>query len=134
MGTSIGLGSLAVQSSALQGGQDRVIQQVTSPQTASDDAKIDKGSQQFAAVLVNSWLQEAEESFATVPGADEDKDPGGEQMMSFGIQSLSNSLAAQGAFGIGKMIAQAMHNTVDKEKAHPAAVAGPVHLKSHHGK
>jgi hypothetical protein len=134
MGTSTGLGALDVQTNALQAGQDRVMQQVTSSPSTSDDAKIEKGSQQFAAILVDSWLQEAQQSFATVPGADEDKDAGDDQMMSFGIQSLGNSLAAKGIFGIGKMISQSMHTTVDKEKAQAAAPPGPVHLKSIHEK
>jgi len=132
MGTSMGLGALNVQANSLQGGQDRVMQQVTSSPGNSDDAKIEKGSQQFAAILVDSWLQEAQESFATVPGADEDKDAGDDQMMSFGIQSLGNTLAAKGMFGIGKMISQSMHATIDKEKAH--AATAPVHLKSIHEK
>lgn len=134
MGTTTGLGALDAQTSALQAGQNRVMQQMTSPQGASDDAKIEKGSQQFAAILVDSWLQEAQQSFATVPGADEDKDAGDDQMMSFGLQSLSNTLAAKGIFGIGKMIAHSMHTTLDREKSQAETAAGPVHLKSIHGK
>jgi Rod binding domain-containing protein len=64
---------------------------------------------------VGSWLQQAEQSFATIPGADDDdQDVGRDSMMSFGVQSLSTSMAASGGIGIGKMIAKAMHAAADK--------------------
>ena len=64
MGTSIGLGSLSAQSSVLQSSEDRLIQGANLPKGPTDAAKIDKGSKEFEAVLVGSWLQQAEQSFA----------------------------------------------------------------------
>jgi Rod binding domain-containing protein len=58
-----------------------------------------------------------------VPGADDDQDPGGQQMMSLGVQQLATAMAANGGLGIGKMIAKAMHENA--EKANASAAAAP---------
>lgn len=117
MATSPSLGSLSAQTGVLESRASLLMQQMKSP--ASDDAKIEKGSKEFEAILVGSWLQQAEQSFATVPGADEDQDPGGEQMMSLGVQQLATSMAASGGIGIAKMIAKAMHANAEKANPHP---------------
>jgi Rod binding domain-containing protein len=129
MGTMASFGSLGTQTSMLQQREDQMIQQAQLPKGPSDDAKIEKGAREFEAILVGSWLQQAEQSFATVPGTDADQDPGGEQMMSLGVQQLATSIAASGGIGIGKMIAKAMHANADKanaQNAAPAAAAEPV--------
>ena len=129
MGTMSSFGALGTQSSLLQQREDQLIQQAQLPKGPSDDAKIEKGAREFEAILVGSWLQQAEQSFATVPGTDADQDPGGEQMMSLGVQQLATSIAASGGIGIGKMIAKAMHANADKanaQNAAPAAAAEPV--------
>jgi Rod binding domain-containing protein len=106
------------QMNVLQSREDSLVQQMKSPQDLND-AKIDKGSKEFEAILVGSWLQQAEQSFATLPGSDDDKDVASDQVMSFGVQALSTSLAASGGIGIGKMLAKAMHAAADK--ANPQA-------------
>jgi Rod binding domain-containing protein len=122
MGAFSGMGPLSAQTGALQSQQDQAIRAINSPRSATDAAKIDKGAKEFEAVLVGSWLQQAEQSFATVPGADDDADVGRSQMMSLGVQSLATSLAATGGIGIGKMVAKAMHAAADKAEAQtPAA-------------
>jgi Rod binding domain-containing protein len=127
MGTSMGLGSLGAQTSALQSSEDRLIQGVKQPKTATDAAKIDKGAKEFEAVLVGSWLQQAEQSFGTVPGADDGQDVGRDSMMSMGVQTLATSMAASGGIGIGKMVAKAMHAAADKANSQtPEPVASPV--------
>jgi len=120
MGSASTFGSLSSQTDMLQSREDMMLRQVKSPAGASDDAKIEKGSKEFEAILVGSWLQQAEQSFATVPGADEDQDPGGQQMMSLGVQQLATAMAANGGLGIGKMIAKAMHENAERANA-PAA-------------
>ena len=126
MGTSMGLGSLSAQTSALQSSEDRLIQGVKSPKSAADAAKIDKGSKEFEAVLIGSWLQQAEQSFATVPGADDGQDVGRDSMMSMGVQTLATSMAASGGIGIGKMVAKAMHAAADKANGQtPEPVVSP---------
>jgi Rod binding domain-containing protein len=116
MGTSFSIGSLAAQASAMQSTQDRTIQQVKMAGGGpNQDAKIDKGAKEFEAMLLGTWLQQAEQSFATVPGADGDEDAAGkDQMMSLGVQQLATSLAASGGIGIAKMVAKAMHAAADK--------------------
>jgi Rod binding domain-containing protein len=126
MGTSMGISSLGTQTSALQSREDRLVQQMKDPQAHKDDAKIEKGAKEFEAILVGSWLQQAYQSFATVPGADDDnQDVARGQVMSFGVQALSTSMAASGGIGIGKMIAKAMHAAADKETAQPVAQKEP---------
>jgi Rod binding domain-containing protein len=131
MASSMGFASLGAQTNALQLNEDRLVRGIGSNSSKSelDSAKIDKGAKEFEAVLVGSWLQQAEQSFATVPGADDDdnKDVGRDSMMSFGVQALSTSMAASGGFGIGKMIAKAMHAAADKADAQatPATTEPP---------
>jgi Rod binding domain-containing protein len=126
MGTSIGMGSLSAQTSALQSSEDRLIQGSRLPKGPTDAAKIDKGAKEFEAVLVGSWLQQAEQSFATVPGADDGQDVGRDSMMSLGVQTLATSMAASGGIGIGKMVAKAMHAAADKADGQtPDSAASP---------
>jgi Rod binding domain-containing protein len=130
MGMSIGIGSLASQSSALDSSADKMIQGLKEPKSATDGAKIDKGAKEFEAVLVGSWLQQAEQSFATVPGADEDsEDVGRGSMMSLGVQTLATSLASTGGIGIGTMIAKAMHAAADKANGTTEPPPAPVQTK-----
>lgn len=116
MGTNVSVGSLGSTTSLLQLHEARIVQKGAVPKKLADDAKIDKSAQQFEAILVGTWLNEAQQSFASVPGGDTDRDAGGDQMMSLGVQTLSTSLAASGGLGIGKMIAKAMHAAADREK------------------
>jgi Rod binding domain-containing protein len=124
-------GSLAAQAqtSLLQTREERLVRQLQGQQGSGSDGKIEKSAREFESMLLNTWLQQAEESMGTVPGAEDDEDAAGrEQMMSLGVQSLSTSLAATGGIGIAKMIAQALHNTADKEKSReePMVTGGSV--------
>jgi Rod binding domain-containing protein len=125
MATSIGLGSLSAQASAFQASSDRLIQGAKVSRPETDAAKIDQGSKEFEAVLVGSWLQQAEQSFATVPGADDGDDVGKDSMMSLGVQTLATSMAASGGIGIGKMVAKAMHAAADRAAAETPAAQTP---------
>ena len=110
--------SYNAQSSLQQTREMQLLQQLNSDQSSPDDAKIEKGARQFESMLLGSWLQQAEQSFATIPGAEDDEDAGQrEQMMSLGVQSLADSLAASGGIGIAKMIAKAMHARAEKAEA-----------------
>lgn len=125
MATSPGFGLMSAQTNALQSREDSLIQQAKSPVSAKDDAKIEKGAKEFESILVGTWLQQAEQSFATLPGAEEDQDPGKDQMMSLGVQTLSTSLTASGGLGIAKMIAKAMHANAEKASEKVAGQAVP---------
>lgn len=112
-------GGLAVQaqSGLMQSREDHMINQLDSLKGSNDNAKIDKSAQEFESMLLGSWLQQAQQSMATVPGADDDSDDSGglkDQMMSIGTQALSKAMAADGGIGIAKMIAQALHKAADR--------------------
>ena len=123
MATSIGIGSLSAQTSILQSSQDRLMQGLKTTKGEIDSTRIDKGAKEFESVLVGSWLQQAEQSFATVPGTDEDQDVGKDSMMSFGVQTLATSMANSGGIGIAKMVAKAMHAAADKVDGQTAPTA-----------
>jgi Rod binding domain-containing protein len=130
MASGTDLGPLSAQTSMLQLSEDRMLQGLKSSKTAVDSAKIDKGAKEFEAILVGSWLQQAEQSFATVPGTDdEDQDVGRDSMMSLGVQTLATSLAASGGIGIGKMVAKAMHEAADKADAQTGDQGDVVHTQ-----
>lgn len=129
MGTALGFGSLPVSASLLDVQEQkarRMAQEAASSAGGSTDAKIEKAAQQFEAILVGTWLKEAEQTFATAPGedGDSDEDSGGAQMMSLGVQSLSEALSASGGIGIAKMIAGAMRAAVAKSEAGHSASSG----------
>lgn len=95
-----------------------MLRQLQGQQASGNDGKIEKSATEFESMLLSNWLQQAEQSMATVPGAEDDEDAAGrDQMMSLGVQSLAGGLAATGGIGIGKMIAQALHHEADKSKA-----------------
>jgi Rod binding domain-containing protein len=134
MGTSAGFASINTSSSLLQSQENRLIQGANST-SAINDAKIDKGAKEFEAVLMGSWLQQSEQSFASLPGSEDDEEAAGrEQTMSFGVQQLATSLAASGGIGIGKMIAKAMHAKADKANGEQASQEQPVAVRITHEK
>lgn len=109
--------SLAAQAQAtfLQSREEQALRHVQAAQAGQNDAQIQKGAREFEAMLLTNWLQQAEQSMATVPGAEDDEDAQGrEQMMSLGVQSLAGSLAASGGIGIAPMIVKALHSAADK--------------------
>jgi Rod binding domain-containing protein len=136
MATGSTLGPLSSSANLLQSREDSMMKSVNSSGGKSDDARIDKSAQEFESILLGSWLQQAQQSFATVPGAEDDDDAGTrEQTMSFGMQSLATSIAASGGIGIAKMVAKALHakadgasdatssGTTSPEQAQPARIA-----------
>jgi len=125
----VGPGSFTPQVSLQQARELQLLQQMKSA-TGTDQIdpeqkkKIEKGSREFEALLLSGWLQQAEQSMATVPGADDDEDPGSrDQMMSLGVQSLAGALAASGGIGIGAMIEKAMLGMAQKEQSPAPAAA-----------
>jgi Rod binding domain-containing protein len=113
------INSVNVPLSMQQVRQDALLQQAKDFNGTTTDAKIQKGSKQFEALLLGGWLQQAEHSFASVPGGDDD-DSQRDQVMSFGVQSLATFMAGSGKFGIAEMVAKVM-----EQKAHTAEHAAP---------
>jgi Rod binding domain-containing protein len=125
MATSmIGPGAVTAQAGFEQARESQMLRTLNSGSAPNEDGKIAKGAQQFEAMLLTTWMQQAEQSMATVPGAEDDEDQAGrEQMMSFGTQSLADAIAASGGLGIAKMISKAMH--AQAEKAESASGVNP---------
>ena len=86
-------------------------------QQSKDDAKIEKAGRDFESILLGSWLQKAEQSFATVPGGDEDADAdvGKDQFQGMAMQSLAGALTASGGIGIARMITDHLRLAAQKE-------------------
>jgi Rod binding domain-containing protein len=90
------------------------------PAAAGDgrqDAKIEKSSKDFESILLGSWLQGAEQSFAKVPGGDEqdDDDTSKDQFQGIAMQALAESMTASGGIGIARMIAQSLRSAAQRE-------------------
>lgn len=119
MASSIpGPGAMNAQISLQQARESQILQQVQSATGPDQKEKIAKGARQFETLLLQGWLQQAEETLATVPGADDDEDGGGQQTMtSMGVQSLAEAMAGAGGIGLGSMIEKAMLSMAQKLQA-----------------
>ena len=72
-------------------------------------AKIQKSAKEFEAVLLSHWLQQAEQSFATVPGGDPNADAsaGHDQFQSIAMQAVATAMSGNhGGLGIATMVAK----------------------------
>jgi Rod binding domain-containing protein len=87
--------------------------------SATVNAKIEKSAKDFESILLGRWLQQAQQSFGSLPGGDdeEDADSGKDQFQSIAMQSLGASLTASGGIGIAKMIAKSLHKAEDARVA-----------------
>ncbi len=124
MAETSGIGAQA-GTTLLDAQTDRALAQVHGGKASGpgENAKIEKSAKDFESILLGSWLQQAEKSFATVPGGDEDddEDPGKDQFQSMGMQSLAGSLVASGGIGIARMIAGQLHRIDDAASAGSSA-------------
>lgn len=128
-GISLTNPSLAVQSlsqaSVTQGIKDL-------KEKTSDKEKIEKSARDFESILIGQWLDQAEKSFATVPGSDPDQtDPGHDQLQGIATQSLAQAMAKSGGLGIAAMIAKGLEKNLDHasstaQDAADAVAAPPV--------
>ena len=100
---------------------DKLLQNVGT--AAADNTKIEKSAREFESLLFGTWLQQAEQSFASVPGADEDDDAdaGKGQLQAIATQSLASSMTASGGIGIAKIVAASLHKAEDARLAKAAA-------------
>ena len=75
---------------------NKILHQV--PSSSGENAKIEKSAKDFESILLSNWLQQAEQSFGSLPGAEEeeDGDSGKEQFQGIAMQSLGASLTASG--------------------------------------
>jgi Rod binding domain-containing protein len=107
---------------------DKVLRHLGSPST--ENSKIEKSAKDFESILLGSWLQQAEQSFGSLPGGDDDgdADAGKEQFQGMAMQSLGNSMTAAGGIGIAKMISKQLHKAADSQGA-VAIRTLPAHTK-----
>jgi Rod binding domain-containing protein len=85
-----------------------------SSNSETDTEKITRSASDFESILLASWLQSAEKSFATVPGGDpenENSDPGRGQFQDFGVQAVAKALTKAGGIGIAGMIASSLEKS-----------------------
>jgi Rod binding domain-containing protein len=119
MATGSITGSLAAQAqeTLLQAREQHALHQLQSAPTGKSDARIEKSAREFESMLLSNWLQQAEQSMASVPGADDDEDAGArDQMMSLGVQSLATAMTNSGGIGITAMIVKALHSAADSQQ------------------
>jgi Rod binding domain-containing protein len=86
--------------------------------SSMDNSKIEKSAKDFESILLGSWLQQAEQSFGSLPGPDDDDDAdvGKEQFQGLAMQSLGTSMTAAGGIGIAKMLAQQLRKAADSQE------------------
>jgi len=95
------------------------------------DSKLQKSAQQFEAILIAKWLEEAEASFAKLPGDENDPaaDPGQDQFRSMAQQFLAESISSAGGLGIAAMIVRHLQQhdqpSIDNKKVNGIGAGTP---------
>ena len=95
--------------------------------SGGDPKKIEKSARDFESILVGQWLEQAEKTFATVPGGDPDQqnDSGHDQFQSIATQALASSLTKAGGLGIATMITKQLKaQTAGIHEGHGGAANG----------
>lgn len=75
--------------------------------SATDTARLTSAAKEFESVLLGQWLKDAESSFGSVPGSEEE-DSGGEQMKDFAMQHVATDITNRGGIGIAPMVEKAL--------------------------
>lgn len=128
--SSVGLIPPSVSLSDLRGAQAAEKLKNTDSKTndPANSAKIQKSAREFEAVLLSHWLDQAEQSFASVPGSNEDpdQDPGKDQFHAIAMQAVGTALTGgHGGLGIAAMVAKHL----EAQAAHKSSVVTPVEIK-----
>ena len=72
-----------------------------------DTARLSSAAKEFESVLLGQWLKDAESTFGSVPGSEED-DAGGGQMKDFAMQHLATEITNRGGVGIAPIVERAL--------------------------
>jgi Rod binding domain-containing protein len=75
----------------------------TAAQAQAPSPKLVKAAQEFEAILLSTWLEKLQGSFA---GPDDGSDPAHGTLASMGTQAIASALAARGGLGVAKMLLQ----------------------------
>ena len=73
----------------------------------NNTARLSSAAKEFESVLLGQWLKDAESSFGSVPGSEED-DACGEQMKEFAMQHVATEITDRGGIGIAPMVERAL--------------------------
>jgi Rod binding domain-containing protein len=95
-------------------------------------AKIEKSAKDFESVLMGHWLEQAQQSFASVPGGDANDEPslGKDQFQSIAMQAVASALSGRnGGLGIAHMVAKHLEAAKIKPEVDPNA---PLKIKNLH--
>lgn len=88
--------------------------------------KLVKAAQEFEAILLSSWLEKLQSSFA---GPDDGSDAAHDTIASMGTQAIASALAAHGGIGVAKLLVQ--HLSKARQAGEPAtAQAGKTELSA----
>ena len=126
------IANLATGNSSLtQAKSDLAVQGLRNPSTKDNASKIDKAAHDFESIMVGQWLEKAEKSFATVPGADPDRDQDSshDQFQSIACESLARGLSKNGSFGIAAMISK--HLAASAAKYASSSAPEPISASGH---
>ena len=112
---------------AAQAQDDLALARAESNSKSREQQKMEKAGKDFESILLGSWLQGAERSFATAPGGDEDEDDNGgkDQFMGIAMQQLAGTLVQAGGIGIARMIT----SRLESASVPPHAAAGGTEQK-----
>ncbi len=127
----IGAASAAVDQNISRAQSATLLAHAESDAGSRDNAKILKAGHDFESILLGSWLQGAESTFAAAPGGasdDDDEDGTHDQFTGMAMQHLASSMVDAGGIGIARMIAEHLA----QKAGHPAAQAktAPGHERS----
>lgn len=98
---------------------DRLMAQAQGGGGSNEKAKIEKAGRDFESILLGSWLQGAEQSFAAAPGGDDEEDSSREQFMGMAMQQLAGTLTASGGIGLARMISSHLEAAANHKSAGP---------------
>ncbi len=89
---------------AAQAQDDLALGRAEGNSKSREQQKIEKAGKDFESILLGSWLQGAERSFAAAPGGEDEEDGGKDQYMGMAMQQLAGTLVNSGGIGIARMI------------------------------
>lgn len=70
-------------------------------------SRLTSAAKEFESILLGQWLKEADSTFGSVPGSEED-DQGGAQMKEFAMQHLATEITNRGGIGIAPVVEKAL--------------------------
>lgn len=97
-----------------------IAQPANAPASAAPSPKLVKAAQDFEAILLSTWLEKLQQSYA---GPDDGTDPAHGTLASMGTEAIASALAARGGIGIAKMLLQHMARSEGDSASSLASVA-----------